>query len=189
MGMSSSQNLQVARALARSNVDTQAIKASSESSPAPSSSAFLRDNTAAHPPLDFGLTKQADGYYHRSSIVVARVSSLHEPSLRLRRACSGSRQHILGFAEEMVLGSSLTILLAAGGIQALILRRCCARVDRLLYFSKRALASPERVRSVGCSPTAENLQFRRQSGSQDTPIRLPTNSPKKVSPVCHKLKP
>jgi hypothetical protein len=104
MGMSSSQNLQVARALARSNVDTQAIKTSSESSPAPSSSAFFRDNTAAHPPLDFGLTKQADGYYHRSSIVVARVSSLHEPSLRLRRACSGSRQHILGFAEEMVFG-------------------------------------------------------------------------------------
>jgi hypothetical protein len=34
-----------------------------------------------------------------------------------------------------------------------------------------------------------HLQFRRQKGSHETPITFPTNSPKKVSPVCHKLKP
>jgi hypothetical protein len=33
------------------------------------------------------------------------------------------------------------------------------------------------------------LQFRRQKGSHETPITFPTNSPKNVSPVCHKLKP
>ena len=34
-----------------------------------------------------------------------------------------------------------------------------------------------------------NVQFRRQSGSKETPTIMPQKMPRKVSPVCQRLKP
>lgn len=76
----------------------------------------------------------------------------------------------------------LTRWLAAIETRALILRRCYEQGDRLFPISVHAIHQAAGRRTG-------NLQFRRQNGSQETPITLPKNSPKKVRPVCHRLKP
>jgi hypothetical protein len=55
--------------------------------------------------------------------------------------------------------------------------------------SVAALVAGPNLNSIMICSIPAHLQFRRQKGSHDTPITFPTNSPKKVSPVCHRLKP
>lgn len=73
----------------------------------------------------------------------------------------------------------LTVLSAAIEIRARRCRRCCEPACRLALQSARIV---QHVLVVVC------LQFLRDSGSQVTPITIPTNIPMKVRPVCHSLK-
>ena len=141
-----------------------------------SSSAFFRHNIAAHPPLD--LPNRLTGT-NIAPLIVARVSSLHEPSLRLRRACSGSRQHISASPMERFFGE-LSHNIVGGR------RNSGSDIPPLLRTSRSSALFQQtcpifkkRVRSACCSAPRRTYSFVARADRKTLRSRCPQTAPRK----------